>query len=74
MFYTRYSIAQLANSAWFAEVGLREVGPVPTGFLSAARWLLWQAVRAAYATVNLIETGAGTDGIYTRVVLVRLVA
>jgi len=74
MFYTRYSIAQLANLAGFAEAGLREVGPAPTGFLSAARWLLWQAVRAAYATVNVIETGAGTGGIYTRVVLVRLVA
>jgi 2-polyprenyl-3-methyl-5-hydroxy-6-metoxy-1,4-benzoquinol methylase len=74
MFYTRYSIAQLANLAGFAETGLREVGPAPTGFLSAARWLLWKAVRAAYSAVNVIETGAGVGGIYTRVVLVRLVA
>ena len=74
MFYTRYSISQLASLAGFSAAELREVGPAPTGLFSAARWLMWQIVRAFYAAANVVETGSGVGGIYTRVVLVRLVA
>jgi SAM-dependent methyltransferase len=74
MFYSRYSITQLANLAGFSAAELREVGPAPTGLFSAARWLMWQILRAIYAAANVIETGSGAGGIYTRVVLIRLVA
>ncbi len=72
VFYSRYSISQLANLAGFKASDLREVGPAPTGIFSTARWLLWQVLRAVYAAANVIETGAGAGGMYSRVVLVRL--
>lgn len=72
--YSGPSIAQLAKLADFSQQELREVCPPPGTYASLIRSALWRMIRAAYSGVNLIETGSGLDGVYTQVMLVRLVA
>ncbi len=46
---------------------VRELGPVPRGVRSACRWVLWGILRRFLWAWNLIETGSGGSGVYTRV-------
>ncbi|MFN0063064.1 MAG: class I SAM-dependent methyltransferase [Myxococcaceae bacterium] len=45
----------------------RECGPVPHGLLSATRFVLWRLIHMGLLAWNLIETGSGGSGVYTRV-------
>ena len=70
--WTPASITQLATLAGFSRIDVREIGPVPHGPVSAARFLLWKSVRACRRLLNAVETGAPGSSILTRVMLVRL--
>lgn len=56
--FTRTSMAQLLMSSGFAGVRCYEDAPVPHGFKSSVRWLLWQAIRGGLLLYTAIETGA----------------
>jgi SAM-dependent methyltransferase len=72
MLLTPSSIAQLGTLAGFSRCDVREVGPVPHGFRSGLRFVLWKGVRAWYRLLNAIETGSPGSDVLTRVMLVRL--
>ena len=60
------SLASLMRICGFTAIEAREVGPVPRGFLSFVRWLLWKFVRLPLLAYHIIETGSSGDGILTR--------
>lgn len=65
--FTRTSIAQLLLSSGFSAVTCHEDAPVPHGARSAARWLLWQGIRALLLLYMAVETGAfDRDGIFSQ--------
>jgi len=71
--FTPNNFQQLAPLAGFdSRVEFRECGPVVHGVVSAARYLLWQFIRAGIATRFLIEVGDTKGGVYTMDMLVRL--
>lgn len=71
--FTTNNFRQLAALVGFdGKVEFRECGPRVHGVVSAARYLLWQGIRAAIMTWFLIELGTTKDGIYTMDMLVRL--
>ena len=71
--FTPNNFQQLAPLAGFdSRVEFRECGPVVHGVVSAARYLLWQIIRAGIATRFLIEVGDTKGGVYTMDMLVRL--
>lgn len=72
--YAPYSLMQLATVAGFNKCEIREVGPAPGSLASSVRRVLWWALRALHATVNIIETGSAGSGIYTRVMIGKLTA
>jgi 2-polyprenyl-3-methyl-5-hydroxy-6-metoxy-1,4-benzoquinol methylase len=66
--FTRTSIGQLMRSCGFAEVRCFEDTPVVHGPASAARWLVWQAVRSLARLALAAETGE-TDAIFSQLLL-----
>lgn len=65
--FTRVSLPQLLVSSGFASTECHESGPVPVGFKSAARWVLWHSIRLFLFLWVAAETGyLGRDAIYTR--------
>lgn len=71
--FTPNNFRQIAPLTGFDQnIEFRECGPVPYGFVSGARYALWQLIRAATATRLLIELGTTKDRIYTMDMLVRL--
>jgi SAM-dependent methyltransferase len=65
--FTPGSLGQLLAAAGFTGIEVQAAGPSPAGVKSAARWMLWGVISCYYRGLNLIETGAVGDGIYTRV-------
>lgn len=64
--FTPTSILQLSRMAGFGEgAEFRECGPVPYSFVSAVRYVLWQALRMLIKGYLMIETASGKGGIYT---------
>jgi hypothetical protein len=55
-----------------SEIEFRECGPMVHGLVSAARYVLWQAVRLGIAVWFLIEVADTKGGVYTMDMLVRL--
>ena len=71
--FTPSSIRQLTRMAGFGQVAeFRECGPVPHGFVSVARYVLWQALRMLIKGYLKIETASGKGGIYTADMLFML--
>jgi SAM-dependent methyltransferase len=68
-FFTPASLAQLLNGAGLTGFAVRECGPLGLGVKSFVRLLLWQFLRAAMLSWNLVETGMAGSGICTRVFL-----
>jgi len=56
--FTRTSIAQLALASGFSGVECFEDQPVPHGFKSAVRFVLWKLIRAGLLFYIAVETGA----------------
>lgn len=65
------ALARLMSLVGFTNIEARETGPVPFGhtFLSAGRYVIWQAIRAGLKLWNLAETGDAGSGVFTRVFL-----
>jgi 2-polyprenyl-3-methyl-5-hydroxy-6-metoxy-1,4-benzoquinol methylase len=61
------SLRQLLLLAGFEDVEAQPTGPVAHGLKSSLRWFFWRLISCYYMFVNLVETGRGGDGIYTRV-------
>ena len=70
--YSSQSICQLAKLAGFTRGEVRELGPPPGGMLRWFRRRLWRLLRLLYRTANLVETGSCGDGVFSRVMLVKL--
>lgn len=65
--FTRTSLDQLLRVSGFASVHVHETAPIPHGFKSAIRWVLWQFIRAGLRLWSVAETGdAGRDAVFTR--------
>lgn len=68
--FTRASIAQILLASGFREVRCFEDVPAPHGLKSAARWLLWKAIRAVLRLYLMVETGeSGRDAIFSQCLL-----
>jgi SAM-dependent methyltransferase len=66
-FFTPGSLADILNLQGFTKFEARACEPKIHGLKSLVRASLWQLLKLSYALINLIETGAGYNGIYTRV-------
>jgi 2-polyprenyl-3-methyl-5-hydroxy-6-metoxy-1,4-benzoquinol methylase len=55
--FTARSIDQLLGEAGLSDILVREVQPVPHGFISAIRWALWQLIRGLLIGYLAVETG-----------------
>jgi SAM-dependent methyltransferase len=66
------SLTRLMRMIGFDGIEAREAGPVPYGnsAASAARFVLWKFIRAGLRLWNLVETGDGGAGVWTRVFLI----
>jgi len=71
--FTPNNFRQLAPLAGFSgHVEFRECGPVPHGFVSGARWLLWQGIRALIKFYLLVEVADTKGSLYTMDMMVRM--
>src|ERR1019366_2101882 len=70
--YSPASISQLAKLAGFSSCEVRELGPPLGTPIRSVRRMLWRLVRLVYQFANLVETGGGASGVFTRVMLARL--
>ena len=66
-FFTPDGLSKILNLQGFTKFEARACEPRIHGLKSLVRAGLWQLVKLSYALVNLIETGGGYNGIYTRV-------
>ena len=63
--FTRSSLNQVLKSAGFREIEFYPAGPVPKGFRSTIRFLLWKIITFFIKFYLIIETGSG-GGIFTQ--------
>ncbi len=66
--FTRISLHQILALAGFAEASFHPTGPVPKGFKSVVRYLLWKIIESLLKFYSLIETGSSA-GIFTQNVI-----
>jgi hypothetical protein len=66
------SVWQLARLTGFSHVEFRECGPIPYGFVSGIRFLLWQGIRLMLFMYLMVEKANGKGGIYTSDMLFKL--
>lgn len=65
--FNPHSLGWLLELCGFDCIEAREAGPRPLGIRSAGRFVLWRLLRRGIWLWNLIETGTGGSGVYTRV-------
>ncbi len=71
--FTPPNFRQLAVLSGFSsQVEFRECGPIPHGFASLCRWLLWKWRRQTIRFWLLVETGSDKGGVYTMDMLIRM--
>jgi len=71
--FTPNNFRQLAPLSGFSgQIDLKECGPVPHGFVSGARWVLWQGIRLLIFGYYMIEVANPKERVYTMDMLVRL--
>lgn len=66
--FTRTSLGQIFSATGYAAVEWFATGPVPKGFASIARCLIWTVIESILRFYVFVETGA-TDGIFTQTVI-----
>jgi cyclopropane fatty-acyl-phospholipid synthase-like methyltransferase len=71
--FTQRSLGQLAEVCGFGGMEVRECGPFAHGLLSLVRLAAWKSLRLTLLAWNLVETGDAGSGVYTRVILARVV-
>ena len=69
VYFTPNSLSQILRMAGFQNVRCFPAGPVPHGFFSASRWLLWKGIVAATVCYDLVEMGCVGSKVHTRVML-----
>lgn len=71
--FTPNNFRQLAPLAGFSrKIDFRECGPVPYGFRSVVRYILWQCIRMLIKGYFLVEVADTKGGVYTMDMMVRL--
>ncbi len=71
--FTTNNWHQLASLCGFSpDVVFRECGPVPHGFVSGLRYLLWRGIRLLIKACLLCETASPRGNIYTQDMMVLL--
>jgi len=71
--FTPNNFRQLAVLAGMdPNLEVRECGPIPHGFVSGIRWLLWKIVVQCIRFRLMVEVGDDKGGVYTMDMLVRL--
>ena len=64
--FTPSSVLQLSRLVGFGEnAEFRECGPVPYGFVSGVRYVLWQIIRLAIKGYLMVELASTKGGVYT---------
>lgn len=66
-FYTPESLGNMLRLYGFADYVARPSAPYPHGVKSALRTFLWKLIEVAWRFCNVVETGSGGTGIYSRV-------
>jgi 2-polyprenyl-3-methyl-5-hydroxy-6-metoxy-1,4-benzoquinol methylase len=64
--FTPESIVQIAAATGLKPLYIRECGPIPYGFISAIRWLIWQFIRALYLLSRIAQAADFYYRIYTQ--------
>lgn len=72
-FFSTEGLKRLLKFFNFSGIETRETGPVPKGFKSLVRYIIWKKVRFFILLRNLIETGGSGNGVFTRVFLISAV-
>lgn len=71
--FTPSSVTQLAKLIGFeAAPEFRECGPVPHGFISGIRFVLWQVIRLAIKAYLMVELASTKGNVYTADMLFRM--
>lgn len=72
--FTRNSLAPIGRISGFSHIACYEDRPIPHGFVSFARLVLWHAIRAVLVGVTAVETGHfDRQAIYSRNLLAVMV-
>lgn len=67
--FTRGSMGQILRIVGFGSINFYSAGPVPKGFLSLIRFILWKIIELFLKFYLLVETGTG-EGIFTQNIIV----
>lgn len=71
--FTPSSVLQLSRLVGFGEgAHFRECGPVPYGFVSGVRYVLWQMIRLVIKGYLMVELASTKGGVYTADMQFRL--
>ncbi|MFH1702687.1 MAG: class I SAM-dependent methyltransferase [Nitrospirota bacterium] len=65
MVFTRSGLNQILKATGYRDIGFYPTGPVPKGFKSTVRYLLWKGIEVMLRFYMLVETGS-SDGIFTQ--------
>jgi cyclopropane fatty-acyl-phospholipid synthase-like methyltransferase len=63
--FTRSSLVQILSVSGFRNIDVYSAGPVPKGFRSFFRYILWKIIAFFLSFYNLVETGS-RSGIFTQ--------
>ncbi len=72
MAFTQSSLQQICRNTGFERVECHPTGPVPKGFVSSIRWLLWQLIVLKTRFYKMVETGS-SRGIFTQNLIAKAV-
>lgn len=64
--FTPGSLAQLLRAIGFKDVQVYPKEPIPHGFKSSVRWLLWKIIKHMIGFYLLVETGSAGSRVYTQ--------
>lgn len=64
-------LIQIANATGFKFVRVKEVNPVPHGFVSSIRFILWKLLRMKFQFYQLIENGY-TQGLFSQNIIAEI--
>jgi SAM-dependent methyltransferase len=68
--FTPGALQRMLALTGFDSLEAREMGPMPHGFKSFIRWLLWRGLRWGLLAWNYIEMGHPGGRVFTRILLV----
>lgn len=67
--YTPHSLRQVLSTSRFEDIKVLPAGPVPHGFFSLVRWVLWKFIVLLTILYDMIEMSAPGSRIHTRVMV-----